>query len=150
LSGRAAEAIYNRFAALLDGTPTPERLGELNLDTLRTAGLSRPKASYLLDLAAKCVSGDLDIQNLHEHDDDGIIQQLTSVKGVGRWTSQMFLLFRLGRPDIFSELDLGMRKGVQKLYGLPELPSFQETAEFGARWAPHRSVASWYLWRSLE
>ena len=151
LSGRVAETIHRRVTDLLDGnSPIPEQLAHLAEDRLRAAGLSRQKALYLKDLASKSLSGELKVENLHELDDDSVIEQLTRVKGVGRWTAQMFLLFRLGRPDVLSELDLGIRKAIQRLYDLPEPPSFDQALQIGSKWAPYRSVASWYLWRSLE
>lgn len=151
LSGRAAGTIYSRFLALYGGDPpTPYKLRETDQDTLRSAGLSRPKISYLRDLAERCLSGELQIDRLHELDDETVIEQLTSVKGIGRWTAQMFLLFRLGRPDVLSELDLGIRKAIQNLYSLPEMPPYSHVAELGERWSPYRSIASWYLWRSLD
>ncbi len=151
LSGRVAETIHRRVTDMFDGKPpTPQQLDSADQDRLRAAGLSRQKSAYLKDLASKCLSGELLVEKLNELDDESVIEQLTQVKGVGKWTAQMFLLFRLGRPDILSELDLGMRKAIQRLYNLPESPSYEQVIEIGKKWAPYRSVASWYLWRSLE
>jgi len=151
LSGRVAETIHRRVTDMFDGkSPTPQQLDSIEEDRLRAAGLSRQKAAYLKDLASKCISGELLVENLHEFEDEVVIEQLTQVKGIGKWTAQMFLLFRLGRADILSELDLGMRKAIQRLYNLPESPSYEQVVEIGKKWAPYRSVASWYLWRSLE
>ena len=151
LSGRAAETIYGRFAALFEGAgPEPSRLLTTDLESLRAAGLSKQKAAYLQDLAHRCHSGALEVEELHNLDDDTVMEQVTAVKGIGRWTAQMFLQFRLGRPDILSELDLGIRKAMQRLYAMETMPTFAQAQEIGIRWSPYRSVASWYLWRSLE
>jgi DNA-3-methyladenine glycosylase II len=105
--------------------------------------------TYLRALAEKFVEHDLDLGKLDAMDDEEIIKELTSVKGVGRWTAEMFLIFSLGRPDILPVDDLGVRKGAQKTYGLPELPKAAELLSLGERWRPYRSIATWYLWRSL-
>ena len=151
LSGKAASTIYGRFLALYgDSLPCPQQVHSTSEESLRTVGFSRGKAAYVKDLAARCLSGDLNIEALANLTDDEIIERVTAVKGIGRWTAQMFLLFRLGRPDVLSELDLGIRKGIQLVYGLDRLPDHSETAAIGLKWSPYRSVASWYLWRSLE
>ncbi len=151
LSGLAAATIYGRFEALFEGgKPEPAALLELPEERLRSVGLSRQKTAYLRDLAAHCVSGEVQIDRLAELPDDEIIAELVRVKGVGRWTAQMFLLFRLGRPDVLPDLDLGIRKAIQNLYGLAEMPTPAQVLEIGARWRPYASIASWYLWRSLE
>src|SRR5688500_7560680 len=137
LSGRVAETIHGRVADMFDGaSPTPEQLALVAEERLRAAGLSRQKAAYLKDLAAKSLSGELQVESLHELDDDSVIDQLTRVKGVGKWTAQMFLLFRLGRPDVLAELDLGIRKAIQRLYDLPESPAFTQALEIGSKWSP--------------
>jgi DNA-3-methyladenine glycosylase II len=119
-------------------------------ESLRAAGLSRQKIAYLRDLAQMVASGQLPLKTIEELDDDSIERALTSVKGVGRWTAQMFLIFRLGRPDVLPESDLGIRKGVKKAYRLRALPSPARVRKIGTRWSPWSSVASWYLWRLLE
>lgn len=149
ISGIAAAAIHARVHAIYGGRPpTPLELAETDESDLRTAGLSRQKSSYLRDLADRVESRDVALDELDELDDDVVEQMLTSVKGVGRWTAQMFLMFRLGRPDVFPEIDLGVRKGVQLVRGLDAVPSAKAAAELGEAWRPYRSVAAWYLWRS--
>ena len=151
LSGKAATTIYNRFADLFpNATPTASGLGMLTEDQLRGVGLSRQKAGYLRDLAARVISGEVPIDSLDQLSDDEVIAALVSVKGIGRWTAQMFLMFRLARPDVLPDLDLGIQKGIQRAYRMRELPKPQRVAEIGAKWAPYRTVASWYLWRSLD
>jgi DNA-3-methyladenine glycosylase II len=151
LSGKAASTIYGRFAGLFpDETPAAQSLLELPEAQLRAAGLSRQKIGYLRDLAVRVVAGEVPIDTLHELPDDEIISALTSVKGIGRWTAQMFLMFRLGRPDVLPDLDLGIQKGIQRAYRMRKLPTPKRVLEVGAKWAPYRTIASWYLWRSLD
>jgi DNA-3-methyladenine glycosylase II len=151
LSGKAASTIYNRFAALFDeDTPVAHQLIALSDEQLRAVGLSRQKIGYLRDLATRVHTGEVPIDKLHELSDDDIIAALTSVKGIGRWTAQMFLMFRLGRPDVLPDLDLGIQKGIQRAYRMRKLPTPKRVLEVGAKWAPHRTIASWYLWRSLD
>lgn len=129
---------------------SPESLRRLSFDELRAVGLSRQKASYLLDLAHKVADGTVRLHRVHRMTDDEIIDEVIQVKGIGRWTAQMFLIFCLGRPDVFAPDDFGLRTAIQRLYGLPELPKRAEAEDIAARWRPHSTVASWYLWRSLE
>ena len=151
LSGRAAATIYGRVQGLYGGRPpTPAELLATPDGALRGAGLSRQKIAYLRDLAARAASGELPVDTLHELDDGAIMDALVSVKGVGRWTAQMFLMFRLGRPDVLPELDLGIRKAVQAAYAMRAMPSPKQVAELRARWQPYSTIACWYLWRSLE
>ncbi|MGI9078734.1 MAG: DNA-3-methyladenine glycosylase family protein [Gemmatimonadaceae bacterium] len=151
LSTKAASTILSRFHALYGArTPTPDELLSTPLETLRSVGLSRQKSAYLRDLAARTKSGELPIDTLHELGDGEIIAALTGVKGVGRWTAQMFLIFRLGRPDILPDLDLGVRKAIQLAYGMRKMPTPRQLATLAARWRPHCTIASWYLWRSLD
>lgn len=151
LSGKAAGTIHGRFEALFGrARPTAAALTSLHDEALRSAGISRQKLGYLRDLAARAAAGDLPIDSLHEFGDEDIIRHLTSIKGVGRWTAQMFLMFRLGRPDVLPELDLGIRKAVQQAYRLRKLPEAARVLTIGARWAPYRTIASWYLWRSID
>jgi DNA-3-methyladenine glycosylase II len=112
--------------------------------------LSRQKLSYLKDLASRVAANELPIESLHDLSDDDVIDALVRVKGVGRWTAQMFLMFRLGRPDVLPELDLGIQNAIQRAYGLRKRPPPPRVTKIGAVWAPYRTVASWYLWRSLE
>lgn len=151
LSGSAAGTIHSRLLALYDGaTPEPARLLATADDALRGVGLSRQKISYLRDLAMRVESDDVPLQSIHELDDAAVIEALTRVKGVGRWTAQMFLMFRLGRPDVLPELDLGVRKAIQLAYRTRSLPSLERVRKIGARWAPYRTIASWYLWASID
>lgn len=151
LSGKAASTIYGRFAALFEAeTPVAHKLLELSDEQLRGVGLSRQKIGYLRDLSTRVHSGEVPLDTLDELSDDEIIGALTSVKGIGRWTAQMFLMFRLGRPDVLPDLDLGIQKGIQRAYRMRKLPTPKRVIEVGAKWAPYRTVASWYLWRSLD
>jgi DNA-3-methyladenine glycosylase II len=128
----------------------PHELASTPDEQLRGVGLSRQKLSYLKDLAARVASSELAIETLHDLPDDEVIETLVRVKGVGRWTAQMFLMFRLGRPDVLPELDLGIQNAVQRAYRLRKRPTPERVRKIGAPWAPYRTVASWYLWRSLE
>jgi DNA-3-methyladenine glycosylase II len=153
LSGKAAGTILGRFRALFagDGFPTPAAVLEATPEQLRSAGLSRPKAGYVLGLAQKAVEGD--IPTLDECDgltDAEIMERLTSIKGVGRWTAEMLLIFNLGRPDVLPVHDLGVRKGFQFAYRKRKLPEPEQLARYGTRWAPHRTTAAWYLWRAAD
>ena len=151
LSGKAASTIHGRFEGLYGGrSPLPAELTVTPDERLRGAGLSRGKSAYLKDLAARVVSGDLPVEMLHELSDEEVIAALTRVKGIGRWTAQMFLMFRLGRPDVLPDLDLGVQKGIQIAYRLRKLPSPERVKKIGAKWAPYRTIASWYLWRLLD
>jgi len=151
LSGKAAATIYGRFAALFDGgIPEAAQLVALPEETLRSVGLSRQKTAYLKDLARRVHDAELPIETLHELGDDEIIAALTSIKGIGRWTAQMFLMFRLGRPDVLPDLDLGIQKGLQRAYRMRKRPTPKRVLEVGAKWAPYRTVAAWYLWRLLD
>ena len=151
LSGKAAATIHGRLKALFGGRdPTPAELLAVSEDALRGVGLSRQKLGYIRDLAAHVASGELPIDNLHELDDDALTEALVRVKGIGKWTAQMFLMFRLGRPNVLPELDLGIQNGVQRAYGLRARPKPKDILRIGQNWAPHASVAAWYLWRVLE
>lgn len=151
LSGKAAGTIHGRFEALFgDERPHAAALTALSDELLRSAGISRQKLGYLRDLAARAAAGALPIDTLHEFDDTEVIRHLTSIKGVGVWTAQMFLMFRLGRPDVLPDLDLGIRKGIQRAYRLRKLPDAARVQSIGAKWAPYRTIASWYLWRSID
>jgi DNA-3-methyladenine glycosylase II len=149
LSGKAASTIHARVLALFGGRePKPAELLAASDETLRAAGLSRQKMSYLKDLARHAEAGAID--RLHELDDAEVIARVTAVKGVGVWTAQMFLMFRLGRPDVLPVLDLGIRKAVQRVYRLRKLPDAKKIEALASNWRPHCTVACWYLWRSLE
>ena len=151
LSVKAARTIYERFVGLFGGeTPSPEELLEVDADTLRAAGLSRAKASYVRSLAEHVISGELELDRLDELSDDEVTAELVAVKGLGRWTADMFLIFHLGRPDVLPVGDLGVRRAVERLYGFEALPSAAELEALGERWRPWRSLASLYLWESLD
>jgi DNA-3-methyladenine glycosylase II len=151
LSGKAAGTIHRRFHALYgDRAPEPRELLETSDERLRAAGLSRQKIGYLRDLAARVASRDVPLDGVDALDDDAAIAALSRVKGVGRWTAQIFLMFRLGRPDLLPELDLGIQRGIQLAYGLPALATPKEVAAIGAPWAPFRTLAAWYLWRFVD
>ena len=151
LSVKAARTIYERFVGLFGGrTPTPEELLEVDADTLRSAGLSRAKANYVRSLAEHVISGELELDRLDELSDEEVTAELVAVKGLGRWTADMFLIFHLGRPDVLPVGDLGVRRAVERLYGFEALPSAAELEALGERWRPWRSLASLYLWESLD
>jgi 3-methyladenine DNA glycosylase/8-oxoguanine DNA glycosylase len=151
LSGKAAGTIHGRFHGLYGGrAPLPAELAATSDEQLRSAGLSRQKSAYLKDLGSRVASGEVPIETLHELTDDEIIAALTQVKGIGRWTAQMFMMFRLGRPDVLPDLDLGIQKGIQRAYHLRKIPAPERVKKIGAKWAPYRTVASWYLWRYLD
>jgi len=151
LSGKAAGTIHSRFVALFDGTgPEPAALLVFADDALRGVGLSRQKIGYLRDLAQKVVSGELPLDHVDQLGDDELIDHLVQVKGIGRWTAQMFLMLRLGRRNVLPELDLGIQNAIRRAYGKRKRPSPKQVRTIGAKWSPHSSVACWYLWRSLE
>jgi len=153
LSGQAAGTILGRFRALFgdDDFPAPEAIVRASPDLLRSTGLSRPKASYVMGIAQKAVDGH--IPTLDECDrmtDEEILARLIQIKGVGRWTVEMLLIFNLGRPDVLPVDDLGVRKGFQFAYGKRKLPEPEQLARYGVRWAPYRTTAAWYLWRAAD
>ena len=151
LSGKAASTILGRVLALYDGRyPTPLELLATPDERLRAAGLSRQKLTYMRDLARHVHEEMLPVDQLHQLEDAQIIEALTAVKGIGRWSAQMFLMFRLGRPDVLPELDLGIRKGLQRAYRMRKLPTPARVQAIGARWSPYATYACWYLWRSLD
>jgi DNA-3-methyladenine glycosylase II len=152
LSGRAAETIYGRVVALAGGPDQVEPGVLLSLDplALRQAGLSRAKASYLVDLAEHVVDGRLNLHDLDHRDDDAVIEAITAVKGFGRWSAEMFLIFRLNRSDIFPVGDLGIVKGMQRFLAMKSRPSVRTMLRAAEPWRPYRSVAAWYLWRLTE
>jgi 3-methyladenine DNA glycosylase/8-oxoguanine DNA glycosylase len=144
-----ATVLFARFRKLFRGSrPTPRGVLRLSDEQMRTAGLSRQKQSYLRDMAARFSRGEIPAKGFPTMSDEEIVQSLLPIKGVGRWTAEMFLIFVLNRPDVFPVDDLGVRKGVQTLYGLPEMPRAAEAVPFGVKWRPWRTVATWYLWRA--
>ena len=151
LSVKAAATIHGRFRELYAAAGgEPRHLARIPEDRLREAGLSWQKISYIKDLARRVTEGELELDRIDEMDDDELIERLTAVKGVGVWTAQMFLMFRLGRADVFPTLDLGIQKAMQRAYGLRKRPSLQRMEKIGRAWAPYRTIACWYLWRSLD
>ena len=151
LSGKAASTILARVHAHYGHrSPTAEEILATPEEPLRAAGLSRQKLGYLRDLAAKVASGEVPLHDIDHLDDDAIIEHLVRVKGIGRWTVQMFLMFRLGRPDVLPELDLGIQNAIRKAYRKRKRPTPKDVQKIGAKWRPYATVASWYLWRSLE
>jgi DNA-3-methyladenine glycosylase II len=153
LAGPAARAILGRVLATLgvdeDNWYEPAALLSASDEQLRTAGLSRQKMVYLRDLADKFASGELSEGVLHEFEDEEVIKRVSAVKGIGRWTGEMFLIFSLGRPDVLPVDDLGVRRGMQIAYGLSELPKPDEMRRIAEPWRPYRSAGTWYMWRSL-
>jgi DNA-3-methyladenine glycosylase II len=150
VSTKAARAIYLRVLDLFGGkTPSPKRLLQASEEELRGAGLSGRKVEYVRDLARHVVDGELELGRLQELSDEQAIAEIVAVRGLGRWTAEMFLLFHLERPDVLSGGDLGIRKAIQVEYGMEQMPTPKQTVEFGERWSPHRSLASIYLWESL-
>jgi DNA-3-methyladenine glycosylase II len=152
LSVKAAATIFRRFEDRFppDRRPTPDRVMTLTDDEIRACGFSRPKVSFIKDLAARVLDGRLDLKGLKKHPDDEVMQQLIAVKGIGRWTAEIFLMFRLGRPDILPADDLGLMNAVQRAYQLRKRPDAKKLREMGEAWSPYRSVAAWYLWQSLN
>ena len=151
LSTKAAGTIHGRFEALFaPALPTPAGLAVLTDEQLRGAGLSRQKVASIRAIGEHFAGRDLQIDDLASWTDEAIIEDLTRIRGIGRWTVEMLLLFRLGRPDVFASDDLGIQRGVQRALGLPERPKPKALKELSERWKPHRSIASWYLWRASE
>ena len=151
LSGKAAGTILRRFNALFpNDTPTPELVLATSDETMRSVGMSRQKIGYLRDLASKVASGELPLDHVHDLSDDDLIDHLVQVKGIGRWTAQMFLMFRLGRRDVLPELDLGIQNAIKRAYRKRKRPTPKDVKKIGAKWSPHSTIACWYLWRSLE
>jgi DNA-3-methyladenine glycosylase II len=150
LSGKVAKTIYGRLIEAAGGRLTPETLLKLRPSRMRALGLSRQKIEYIRDLARHSRSGVVDFTRLPDCSDDEVIEHLTAVKGIGVWTAHMFLIFALRRPNVLPTGDLGIRAAIRKAYGLEELPKPSAIEEMARGWHPYCSVASWYLWRSLE
>lgn len=150
ITGKAAETIYGRVRELIGRRhPRAQDIAGVSDEELRAAGLSRQKIGYLRDLGARAEAG-LPLGRLARLDDDGVAATLTEVKGIGRWTAHMYLMFRLGRLDVLPVDDYGVRKSMQKAYGFRALPKPDRMLKVAAPWRPYRSVAAWYLWRSLD
>jgi DNA-3-methyladenine glycosylase II len=150
LSTKAAATIEGRLSALYDGVPTPERIAATSDEQLRSVGLSAQKTAYMRDLCARISAGSLPLGLLDAMPDEEVIAALTQVKGIGRWTAEMFLMFRLHRPDVLPVGDLGIVKAVQKAYRLRKAPTPERLTRIGESWRPYRSIACWYLWASLK
>jgi DNA-3-methyladenine glycosylase II len=153
ISVKAAQSVWERFIALIDGPShkiAPARVLPLEVATLRSAGLSVRKAEYLRDLATHFESGQVHVRQWAQMDDEAIIEELVAIRGIGRWTAEMFLIFHLMRPNVLPLDDIGLLKGISVNYFSGEPVSRAEAREVGDAWAPFRSVATWYLWRSLD
>jgi len=153
LSVKAAASIRKRFELLFGDTfPDPEAIVQKTVEELRTVGLSRPKATYIRDLAQHIIDGKLQFDRLDDLSNEAVAAELTDVKGIGEWTAHMFLMFCMGRSDILAYGDLGIRNAIKKLYDLEEVPSPQTVAEIAQKhqWHPYETIACWYLWQSLE
>ena len=153
ISGKAAATIFGRIKALGSNgrVPTPQEVLKLRKPALRKAGLSGAKVLAFKDLAAKTISGIVpSLEEAHNLSDEELVKRLTSVRGVGAWTVEMFLIFRLGRPDVLPVHDLGVKKGWSITYGKKQMPKPKELLAFGERWRPYRTVASWYMWRACQ
>ncbi len=151
LSVKVADVIWARLLNLFpDQHVEPKKILQLNEVELRAVGLSFAKIKYIKDLASRVLSGELELDKLTEMSNDEVIEELTKVKGIGKWTAEMFLMFTLGRPDVFSHGDLGLKKAIQKIYGLAEMPTEAEMLRYEEKWKPYRTYASRILWRSLD
>ncbi len=150
LNGKAAVTIFKRFAALAGEPLTPEGILKLSDEQLRSVGLSKQKSAYLKDLSAKTAAGLLDFARLPELPDEEVIQHLTQVKGIGVWTAHMFLMFSLRRPNVLPTGDYGVQVAIRKHYKKRKLPKPKDMEKIARAWEPYRSVACWYIWRSLD
>ncbi len=150
LAGKAAATIHGRFVEALNGDVTPTKVLRVRETTLRKAGLSRAKLAAMRDLATKIRSGEVEVHDLGAQSDDEVVRRLVTVRGIGEWTAQMYLMFRLHRPDIWPTGDLGVRAGYGKAHGLDTAPSAKELEPLGAPYRPWRSAAAFYCWRILE
>lgn len=151
LAGAAARTIWGRFEQLLPpGDFSPQAVVALSHDAMRSAGLSNAKASYIRNIAQAVLDGSLKFSEFETMSEEEIIANLTTVKGIGRWTAEMFLMFTLGRPDVFSEGDYGLRKGIQKVYGYKREPSLKTIRRIVKKWSPFKTYASMVLWEVLD
>jgi len=153
IAGKAAKVIFERIRALGSNgvCPTPEEILRVNFRTLRKAGLSKAKIAAVRDLATKTIEGVVPtLEDALKLSDQELVERLDSVRGIGAWTVEMFLIFRLGRPDVLPIHDYGVQKGFALTYGKKAIPNPRELAEFGERWRPYRTVASWYMWRAVD
>lgn len=151
VSAKAAQTVFARVCALFpDGLPRAERLGAVSDEALRTTGLGPAKTRFVRDLTERVLDGRLDLAALPELPDDAVLEQLVAVRGIGRWTAEVFLIFQLQRPDVFPAADLALLTAMQRLYGMRARPTPQRARKRAEAWKPYRSIASWYLWRSLS
>lgn len=150
ISVAAAQTIWERFVKLGKGKPAPAKVLKMKVDDLRACGLSARKIEYIVDLALHFDSGTLHVKQWNSMDDESIIAELVAIRGIGRWTAEMFLIFHLMRPDVLPLDDVGMMRGISESYFSGEPVSRSEAKEVANAWAPYRSVAVWYLWRSLD
>jgi DNA-3-methyladenine glycosylase II len=150
LAGPAARTIHGRVEALFDGVPEPQAVLATSVEALRGAGLSANKTASIRDLAEKVLDGTVELDRVARRRDDQIVQELVSVRGIGRWTAEMFLMFQLGRLDVWPVDDLGVRKGYGHIYRLAEAPTAKELQPLGDVLRPYRSVAAWYCWRAVD
>ncbi len=150
LNGKAAVTIFKRFAALAGEPLTPAGILKLSDAQLRSVGLSKQKSAYLKDLSAKTAAGALDFSRLPELSDEEVIKHLTQVKGIGVWTAHMFLMFSLRRPDVLPTGDYGVQMAIKKHYKKRKMPKPKDMEKIAKTWEPYRSVACWYMWRSLD
>jgi 3-methyladenine DNA glycosylase/8-oxoguanine DNA glycosylase len=150
LAGRAASAIHGRFVALYDGEPSPDAVLATPDEVLRGVGLSGTKVASIRDLARAAQDGRVEFDRLHRLGDDEVVAELVRVRGIGEWTAQMFLMFQLGRLDVWPVLDYGVRNGYTRLYGLAEMPAPKALQPLGERYRPYRSLVAWYCWRAVD
>ena len=150
LAGKAAAAIHGRVMALFDGTPAPEALLSLPEESLRGAGLSGAKTRAVIDLAAKCSDGTVPLHDIDQLSDDDVVARLVQIRGIGRWTAEMFLMFQLDRPDVWPVDDYGVRNGYARIHALPEIPTPKQLAPLGDVFRPYRSAAARYCWRAVD
>lgn len=150
LAGKAAAAIWGRVVERCEGDPTPDVILKKRTPTLRACGLSMGKIASIKDLAKKVDSGAIALERFPKLDDAAIIEQLVTVRGIGEWTAQMFLMFQLDRPDVWPVLDYGVRKGYSRIYGHEPMLTPKQLAPYGERFKPFRSFAAWYCWRVLD
>jgi DNA-3-methyladenine glycosylase II len=151
LTGSAANSIMTKFRSLYKSNfPKPVEVIKTSNKTLRTTGFSRMKILYIKELSKKIEKKELCLRTISKFSDEEVIKKLTQIKGIGRWTAEMFLIFSLGRLDVLPVDDLGLKKGIQFLFSLDKLPKAKQIEEFGEKWRPYRTVATWYLWKSLK
>jgi 3-methyladenine DNA glycosylase/8-oxoguanine DNA glycosylase len=150
LAGAAARTIHGRLLDRFDGVPTPEAVLALPFEELRAAGLSNNKATSICDLATHVVEGDVQLDRVARLSDDEIVRELTLVRGIGRWTAEMFLIFQLGRLDVWPVDDFGVRKGYGRIHGLDPAPTAKQLEPLGDPYRPYRSVVAWYCWRAAD